>query len=253
MVEPQALVDEYVYVPPIDARVPKCPNCSGTLKKVPGAKTKCPLCGQYMYIRTNPHTRERMVVTETQADEIDEETARLTGTIDPRLEAKKRKVKVAADLTKSFHGKEPSPEDIEWRILNEDLMTYAKSKDWTSYMITKNDMGEFQLKSKQPKAALISFLEVAVLAVNGAEDMSTALGMDAETRKILDVVEFRPGNPITLTFIRIDGIWKAGESLGLDQEGILDEFVSLCESARLAKLPLESSVARKAFKSVLVK
>ena len=64
---------EYVYVPPIDSRVPECPNCKGVLKKAPGSKTKCPLCGLYMFVRTNPHTRERVVVTEAQAEEIDDE------------------------------------------------------------------------------------------------------------------------------------------------------------------------------------
>lgn len=110
---------EYVYVPPIDSRVPECPNCKGTLKKAPGSKTKCPLCGLYMFVRTNPHTRERVVVTEAQAEEIDDEIARLNGTWEIRLAEKKRKEKIKADLTKSFKGKEPSKQDIEWRMLNQ--------------------------------------------------------------------------------------------------------------------------------------
>jgi len=244
---------EYVYVPPIDSRVPECPNCKGALKKAPGSKTKCPLCGLYMFVRTNPHTRERVVVTEAQAEEIDDEIARLNGTWEIRLAEKKRKEKIKADLTKSFKGKEPSKQDIEWRMLNQDSMTYAKSRDWSSYMITKSEMAERQLKANLPKDALRTFLDVAALAVNGAEDVSSAIGMDAQLRRELDIVEFRPGNPITLTYIRVEGILKAAEALGLDIEGVLDEFVAICESPRLSKLPLSSAEARDALGAVLSK
>jgi hypothetical protein len=204
-----------------------------------------------MFVRTDPHTRERVVVTEEQAEGIDDEIAKLNGTYDIRLAEKKRKEKVKADLTKSFKGKEPSKQDIEWRILNQDSMTYAKSKDWVSYMIAKNEMGEIQLKSNLHTAALGSFLEVAAFAVNGADDMSMAIGMDADTRKELDMVEFRPGNQVTLTYIRVEGINKAAESLGMDLKSVLDEFMKLCESARLSRLPLSSGVANEILKSVL--
>ena len=91
------------------------------------------------------------------------------------------------------------------------------------------------------------------MAVNGAEDVSSAIGMDAQLRRELDIVEFRPGNPITLTYIRVEGILKAAEALGLDIEGVLDEFVAICESPRLSKLPLSSAEARDALGAVLSK
>ena len=242
---------EYNYVPPIDSRIPECPNCKGVLKKAPGAKTKCPLCSEFMFVRTNPHTRERVVVTEVQAEELDDETSKLNGTWEMRLAEKKRKEKVKAELTKSFKGKEPSKQDIEWRILNQDSITYAKSKDWSSYMITRSEMAERQLKSNLAKDALRTFLDVAAFAVNGAEDVSSAFGMDAALRKELDIVEFRPGNPIAITFISKDGILKAGGILGLDLEGILKEFAVTCNSARLKKLPLNSEAAVKTLRLVL--
>jgi hypothetical protein len=244
---------EYVYVPPIDSRVPECPNCKGALKKAPGSKTKCPLCGLYMFVRTDPQTRKRVVVTEAQTESIDDESARLNGTWEARLAEKKRKGKIRADLTKSFKGKEPSKQDIEWRMLNQDSMTYAKSRDWISYMLTKNEMAERQLKSNLPKGALRAFLDVAALAVNGAEDVSSAIGMDAKTRRELDIVEFGPGNPSTLTYIRVDGIFEAMEALGLSLESVLSEFVAICESPRLSKLPLSPAEARDALKAVLSK
>jgi hypothetical protein len=206
-----------------------------------------------MFVRTNPHSRERVVVTESQAEEIDDEIARLNGTWEIRLAEKKRKEKIKADLTKSFKGKEPSKQDIEWRMLNQDAMTYAKSRDWISYMLTKSEMAERQLKSNLPKDALRTFLDVAAFAVNGAEDMSTAVGMDVALRKELDLVEFRPNNPITLTHIRVDGILKAAEALGLNIEEVLQEFATICESKRLSKLPLSSQEACEVLRTVLSK
>jgi len=250
---PSKQIDEYVYVPPTDSRVAACPNCLKALKKVPGAKTKCPMCSEYMYVRTNPHTRERVVVTEAQAEVIDDEIAKLNGTYEVRLAEKRRKDKVKEDLTKSFKGKEPSKQDIEWRILNQDAMTYAKSKDWISYMLAKNQMGDIQLKSNLHDAALGTFLEVAAFALNGADDMSMAAGMNAATLKEMDMVEFRPGNEISLTYIRADGIHKAALALGMDLESILIEFTKLYESARLSRLPLSSEGAMDCLKIILTK
>lgn len=244
-------LEPYVYVPPTDSRIAECPTCHGALKKSPGAKTKCPLCGAYMYVRTNPDTRERVVVTEAQAEEIDDEAAKLNGTWEMRLAEKNRKAKVKADLTKSFKGKEPSKEDIEWRMLNQDSLIFARSRDWVSYMLTRNRMAEQQLRSNLYKDALRTFLDVAAYAVNGADDVSNASGIDADIRRELDIVEFRPGKSTSLTYIDVKGILKAAKALHMDLDSILDEFANGCDSPRLSKLPLKTEDARKVLRAIL--
>ena len=112
----------YVYVPPTDKREAKCPNFEGQLKKVPGSKTKCPLCGKFMFIRTDPHLRTRVVVTEEGAEHIDDETAKLNGTWEDRLKEKQKIAKAIAELTKRFGGVEPSKEDLEWNLAIKDSM-----------------------------------------------------------------------------------------------------------------------------------
>ena len=63
---------EHSRLMPTDLRKPECPYCKNALKKIPGAKTKCSSCGQFMYVRTQPEDRARVLVTETEAHRIEE-------------------------------------------------------------------------------------------------------------------------------------------------------------------------------------
>ena len=62
---------------PLDGRKAVCPHCNGVLKKIPGAKTKCPLCYEYIYVRTEPKSNTRILVSESRANEIDDEWGEL--------------------------------------------------------------------------------------------------------------------------------------------------------------------------------
>jgi len=54
-----------------DTRKAECPYCNKALEKIPAKKTKCPHCGQFIIVRTNPENKSRVVVTETEAKKID--------------------------------------------------------------------------------------------------------------------------------------------------------------------------------------
>jgi DNA-directed RNA polymerase subunit RPC12/RpoP len=51
----------------LDQRRAECPRCRKSLKKIPASKTKCPHCGDFMFVRTRPQDGARVVVT---ADEV---------------------------------------------------------------------------------------------------------------------------------------------------------------------------------------
>lgn len=51
----------------------KCPTCHAELKKVPERKTKCPSCGQYMYVKSSPQDRVKRLVTEEEAKRLEAE------------------------------------------------------------------------------------------------------------------------------------------------------------------------------------
>jgi hypothetical protein len=48
-----------------------CPYCKFKFIKLPSKKSKCPNCFEYVYVRTLPDTKEKMIVTEKEASEID--------------------------------------------------------------------------------------------------------------------------------------------------------------------------------------
>jgi mannitol/fructose-specific phosphotransferase system IIA component (Ntr-type) len=57
----------------------KCPFCYVSLEKIPLKKKKCPHCGNYIYVRTEPTNRKKILVTKEQASQIDLEWKMLTG------------------------------------------------------------------------------------------------------------------------------------------------------------------------------
>jgi DNA polymerase-3 subunit epsilon len=50
-----------------------CPNCGAALSFRPGRKTKCPHCGEFIFVRTRPFDRRRVLVTKEQATLIEVE------------------------------------------------------------------------------------------------------------------------------------------------------------------------------------
>ncbi|MFW6026377.1 MAG: hypothetical protein ACOCRX_08540 [Candidatus Woesearchaeota archaeon] len=106
-----------------DKREAKCPNCNKELDKVPGAKTKCPHCGKYMYVRTTPIKRERLVVTEKEKEDIDFNKSLSKNIIIGVI----RK----SDILKRFE-EHPSNDlrDIIWSLCNERILKSKKRKDY---------------------------------------------------------------------------------------------------------------------------
>ena len=112
------------YVEPTDARVAACPSCGSALNKVPGAKTKCPHCGEFMFVRTDSKTNSRVVVTADEVEAIEDEWAKINGTWDDRKQQKDRFSQAKSDLSEQF-GTTASDSDVNWRLLNEDSIAHS--------------------------------------------------------------------------------------------------------------------------------
>lgn len=165
-----------------------CPYCSKKLDSVPSKKKKCKDCGQYIYVRTRPEDRKKVLVTEKQKDEIelqwqqyyqDKEDAELMQ--NPDFNSAKR------ELTKQF-GKEPCMGDVKRRVYNQRLLAYASNRQWGLYRNTKLDMANLLIKEGHHKQALIALFEICYIDLNGGRNVGE--GFSEEAMKRIGMREF---------------------------------------------------------------
>ena len=55
---------------------PNCPYCGYALAKFPQRKTKCKYCGNYIYVRTRPSDKQKILVKEENIEVIEEQIGR---------------------------------------------------------------------------------------------------------------------------------------------------------------------------------
>lgn len=116
----QMITEIKVSLEPKDERKAECPNCHKALSKIPGAKKKCPHCGDFMYVRTNFHNI-RVVVTEKDADVID-----FTNYILPIADAcgiSRGEISDCFQSGRSFN-------DALWSVINFHLLKNQKDGNW---------------------------------------------------------------------------------------------------------------------------
>jgi len=223
-----------------DERKAECPYCQKALSKIPGAKTKCPHCGEFIFVRTRPKDNVRVVVTKAEADKIDEEWTIVAGTHDIFVAEKEEFAKEKEILRKRFGGKEPSDNDVRWGLLNKQIIENAKNGDWGLYRNTRFQMAEILRGEMKLKDALRTYLEVCYLDLNGVRNVG---GMnDPELLK-----EFPPFDPKESAFLApgvIDLIKRIVLKLKLTKDEIKQIFVEHnSRSEKSLRLPVSAEQA----------
>jgi len=223
-----------------DKRKAECPNCHKALSKIPGAKTRCPHCGEFMFVRTRPKDNVRVVVTKTEADKIDEEWTIVAGTHDIFVAEKEEFAKEKEILRKRFGGKEPSDNDVWWGLLNKQLIEHVKNADWGLYRNARFQMAEILRGEMKLKDALQTYFEVCYLDLNGVRNVG---GMnDPELLK-----EFPPFDLKESAFLApgvIDLIKRIVLKLNLPKDEIKQIFIEHnSRSEKSLRLPLSAEKA----------
>jgi hypothetical protein len=144
--------ETYVYEPADDQREAFCPNCSSGLAKVPGAKTKCPHCARFIFVRTMPD-RRRILVGEDDLESADDEIAKANGTWDERLRRKEQRARVEAELTEKW-GHPPAAGDLEWAILGDESVYWMSQGDLNMLHTNYGNQVRFLFKEKRFANAL---------------------------------------------------------------------------------------------------
>jgi hypothetical protein len=164
---------------PIDLRKAECPYCHQALKKIPGAKTKCPHCACLMFVRTRPEDFSRVMVTSAEADRIETDYQILTGAREPDFRYITTESEVRAErerLKESFAAKDgtgPSDDDVKWGMLNQKAIKYADDSDFGLSRNIYLTMAEFLARRWRLVEALELYLYVCILDLNGAQNIGS--------------------------------------------------------------------------------
>lgn len=152
-----------------DERVAICPNCESELLKIPGAKTKCPFCQKFMYVRTDPRTKSRRVVVEAELESIEEAWAIVGGYHAEYLASKAADAQQQAQMKVEL-GREPTQYEFEIEKLRTERQANLQDKALGLYRNTYLEEAQAHYKEKNYLDALVSFLAVVLLDGNGASN-----------------------------------------------------------------------------------
>lgn len=147
-----------------------CPYCGVELDKKPSRKKKCPDCGNYIFVRTSPIDRSKILIKENEIDIIEEQWSIVNGVHDEYL---KEKIKIENERQKleTKFGSPPSENDVKWALLNNDLLKNVRNGDWGLYRNNKYSMAEILRKENKLQNALMFYMEVCYLDLNGPNNI----------------------------------------------------------------------------------
>lgn len=133
-----------------------CPNCNTELFKVPLKKTKCKICGNYIYIKRRPGETEKKIVSEKESLNIDVawEIYNLNKAKEDfiaKMGVDENEFLGRYEILKGKFGRNPELNDIEWMILNEKVLVvkdYQELKiiyDRMAYIIFEEGKNPYEL------------------------------------------------------------------------------------------------------------
>jgi len=147
-----------------------CPYCGVVLDKKPSRKKKCPDCENYIFVRTSPIDRSKILIKEDEIDIIEEQWSIVNGVHDEYIKEKEKVENERQNLETKF-GKPPSENDVNWALLNNDLLKNVRNGDWGLYRNNKHSMAEILRKENKLQEALEIYLEVCYLDLNGPNNI----------------------------------------------------------------------------------
>lgn len=224
----------------------RCPYCDAALKKPPQRKTNCPSCRQAFYVRTRPSDQRKVIVTEQEADAIDQEWALRHHLGAPADWEQKLKTLSSKNdpYEKAYYqamlARSRRQYDQAWAFFNEARIQAATLRQFGIYRnITLDMANQLRIEGKHKQAVLmlceVCFYDLcgaanAVLSIEGNRRVPWNSGWDPEFR------ELAPG------VVQMVRDWI--EELGIAQESfrslVLGHLTKVCGAM---KPPLSAEVA----------
>ena len=139
-----------------------CPYCGRTLKKSPLRKKKCPYCGNDIFVRTNLLTKEKMLLTESEKEELEKERGKIallkSILSDRELEEEFKKIRKKKEF-----------DDLSAMefLLNNKVKEHSRKKIWGYYRSSIFSLADLLSYEGKHKEALELLLDVCYIDVNG--------------------------------------------------------------------------------------
>jgi DNA-directed RNA polymerase subunit RPC12/RpoP len=211
---------------------PNCPHCEAELDKFPGRKKKCPGCGEFIFVRTRPTDSKRILVTEEEAELVEEYWAIKNGTHSAFLADKAEREAVSKKL--GGGGEPASKAAVDLSMCQKELKTHAGKHDWGLYRNAQFGVSEAHGKLGNDLEALKTALLVSYIDCNGPNncgDFSDDPDEMADDPPFnLDMAILAPG--------QISQVAKFAKKLSLDEGQVETLFMEVARDfSIMPKLP----------------
>ncbi len=218
--------------------IDSCPYCNKKLEVIPKAKKKCPHCGKYIFSRTRPLDRKKVLIREDQKEALEKEWEKYHAQKEGEsLTEDSQYMEAKKELKKQF-GKEPSVNDIKWRKIAKEEMKNVKERQWGLYR--NNQLDKVNILSKEGKhlQALESLLFICYLDINGANNV--CLGFK-------DDKDFDPSTAFLAPGI-IHMVNEESGQISYNEKKIKELFFKVAEKYISIKVPVSPEKAWKKLK-----
>ncbi|WP_139172592.1 hypothetical protein [Onishia taeanensis] len=231
--------NETIEIPRVGNKEPVCPHCSIALDKMPGRKKKCPSCSEFIFVRTCPEERVKVLVREDQIELIEKKWAIENGAHEQFL-AENRDREAIKNQLMSQGIDSPTDLDVKWQQLKASLPKLASEYKWGLYRNARLGMGDVLKKQGKLSEALDTYLEVCFIDLNGPNNCGTK---DPEILKMLP--PFDPKSAFLAPGV-LGYIEKMCKELNVKPEDLGSRFISLSsEVEHQLKLPISAEEAWK--------
>lgn len=202
---------------------PICPYCNFPLDRMPGAKKKCPICSNYIYVRTRPSDRKKILIREDQIEEIQKLWAEKL--IADQIEQAKDQdyFRVEAELRRKWNA-QPSTKDIFWFSGMQKAIKQAELLDWSAYRSEKLKTAETLGALRDNFRAFLLYLEICYLDLNGPTNRGT-FGFKLSAEFPIWDLQFAWLAPAVVSRLRV-----LSKELGYSLSEVETEFIRIATS-----------------------
>jgi hypothetical protein len=218
---------------------PVCPHCQQGLEKMPARKKKCPSCGEFIYVRTRPADRVKVLVTEEQAAAIEEQWVRHETEAElARLRGLPGYTRARAKLRRLL-GREPDEHEVVIELARGELEQHKAERDWGLYRNAQLQIASELRTLNRLEASFAAYLVLCYLDLNGPNNV----GGTKDPEVLAEFPPFDPKDAGLTPGILMD-VLALQQGLGLSVDQTKEAFFSAtAKSSRLLPLPVSPEVA----------